>query len=103
MAAENENVPMVFDGEADEEDSTANVGVEALNEALDEGIFLPLPKWQLLRLPLLRAMTSVFRSNPALKCHLPLLPRVLTHLVLLTMPSRLLLNRWHLLLTLWGV
>jgi hypothetical protein len=39
MAAENENVPMLVDDEADEEDYTADVVVEALNEALDEGDF----------------------------------------------------------------
>ena len=39
MAVENENLPMVVDGEADEEDYTANVVVGALNEALDEGDF----------------------------------------------------------------
>ena len=39
MAAENENVPIVVDGEADEEDYTVDVADEALNEALDEGDF----------------------------------------------------------------
>jgi hypothetical protein len=39
MAAENENVPMVVDGEADEEDYNADAAAEALNEALDEGDF----------------------------------------------------------------
>jgi len=39
MAAVNENVPMVVDGEADEEDYIADVVVEALNEALDAGDF----------------------------------------------------------------
>ncbi len=39
MAAENENVPMVVDGGAAEEDYTAGAADEALNEALDEGDF----------------------------------------------------------------
>ncbi len=39
MAAENENVLMVVDGEADEEDYIVDAAVEALNEALDEGDF----------------------------------------------------------------
>ncbi len=39
MAAENENVPMVVDGEADEEYFTADAVAEALDEALDVGDF----------------------------------------------------------------
>jgi len=39
MAAENENAPMVADGEADEEDYIVDAATEALNEALDEGDF----------------------------------------------------------------
>ena len=39
MAAENENIPMVVDGEADEEDYTADAAAEALDEALDAGDF----------------------------------------------------------------
>jgi len=39
MAVNNENVPMVVDGEADEMDYTADVAAKALNEALDEGDF----------------------------------------------------------------
>ncbi len=37
MAAVNENVPMVVDDEADEDDYTADAVVEALNEVLDAG------------------------------------------------------------------
>ena len=39
MAAESENGPMVVDGEAAEEDYTADDTAEALNEALEEGDF----------------------------------------------------------------
>ncbi len=39
MAVENENVPMVVDGEDDEEDYIVDAVVEALNEALNEGDF----------------------------------------------------------------
>ena len=39
MAAENENVPMVVDGEAAEEDYTADATAEALNETMKEGDF----------------------------------------------------------------
>ena len=39
MAAENENIPMVVDGEADKEDFTANAAAEALDEAFDVGDF----------------------------------------------------------------
>ncbi len=39
MAAENENVPMIVDGEADEEDFTADAAAEALDEAFDVGDF----------------------------------------------------------------
>ncbi len=39
MASENENVPMVVDGEAGEEDFTADDVAEALNEAVDVGDF----------------------------------------------------------------
>ena len=35
MAAENENIPMVVDGEVDEEDFTADAAAEALDEAFD--------------------------------------------------------------------
>ena len=37
MAAENENVPMVVDGDGADEDYIADVTTEALNEALEEG------------------------------------------------------------------
>ena len=39
MAAVNENVPMVVDGEADEEEYTSDAVAKALNEALDAGDF----------------------------------------------------------------
>ena len=39
MAAENENIPMVVDGEANEEDFIADVVVEALDEAFVVGDF----------------------------------------------------------------
>ena len=37
MAAENENVPMVVDGEVVDEDYTADAIAEVLNEAFEEG------------------------------------------------------------------
>ena len=37
MAAENENVPMVVDGEVADEDYNVDATAEALNEALEEG------------------------------------------------------------------
>ena len=39
MAAENENVLMVVDGETDEEDFTVDAAAESLDEALDVGNF----------------------------------------------------------------
>jgi hypothetical protein len=39
MAAENENIPMVVDGEVGEEDFTADIAAEALEEAFDAGDF----------------------------------------------------------------
>ncbi len=64
MAAVNENVPMVVDGEVDEEDYIVDAAAEALNTM--QLTFLPLPKWQLLILSLLRTVTSVCRRHPAL-------------------------------------
>ncbi len=49
MAVENENVPMVVDGEADEEDFTADVVAEALDEALDVGDFPTAAEMETLR------------------------------------------------------
>jgi hypothetical protein len=39
MAAENENIPMAVDGEANEEDFTADAAAEAIDEAFDVGDF----------------------------------------------------------------
>ncbi len=49
MAAENENIPMVVDGYVGEEDFTADVAAEALEEAFDAGDFPTVAEMAALR------------------------------------------------------
>jgi hypothetical protein len=49
MAVENENIPMVVDGEIGEEDFTADAAAEALEEAFDAGDFPTVAEMATLR------------------------------------------------------
>ena len=66
MAAKNENVPMLLDGEADEEDYTADAAAEAFEETLDAGDFPTAAEMATLRPLLLIASMFAFRMHLAL-------------------------------------